>query len=349
MLKILVEETNSWNKYLPSISEEETDIYFKEEYVKLYENDETEAKSFVYKEDGKIFLFPYLKRRIATKILSERYYDLESQYGYGGPICNTDDKNFQHLAIKEFFNFCFNKNIVCGFFRFHPLLENHSTFSETKGISFDRNTVVIDLELSEEEFWNNQIHSKHRNEIRKAEKSGLEFIVDKDFEYLNDFISLYKKRMSNLGASSYYFFDERYYSNIKLNLKQNGFLGIVKLEEEIISAAIFFKYCIYGHYHLSASNENYLKYYPNQFLIYKTALHLKEIGIKKFHLGGGRTTDTNDSLFKFKNRFSKSLCDFYIGKFTFNKDIYNKLITDWEEKYPSKVLEYNDYFTRYML
>jgi len=349
MLKILVEETNSWNKYLPSISEEETDIYFTEEYVKLYENDESNALCFVCKRNEKVFLFPYLKRKITTEILLKQYFDLESQYGYGGPICNTDDKEFKSLAIKEFFNFCFNENIVCGFFRFHPLLKNQNMFDENRDILFDRNTVVIDLGLSEEEFWNNQIHPKHRNEIRKAEKSGLAFIIDNDLEYLNDFISLYNKRMSSLGASSYYFFDERYYSDILFNLKQSSFLGIVKLNDEIISAAIFFKYGIYGHYHLSASDENNLKYYPNQYLIYKTALYFKEIGVKKFHLGGGRTAAVDDSLYKFKSRFSKNHGDFYLGKFTFNKNIYDKLIKEWEGKYPSKVLEYKDYFTRYRL
>jgi hypothetical protein len=348
-MNITIEETNSWNKYLLLLNKEETDIYFTEEYVKLYESNEAEAKCFVYKVGQKVFLFPYLKRRIITKILSEQYYDLESQYGYGGPISNTDDKNFQHLAIKEFYNFCVNENIVCGFFRFHPLLKNHNIFNGLGNIYFDRKTVIIDLTLSLDEIWNSQIHQKHRNEIRKAEKSGIEFIIDRDFVNLNSFITLYNKRMSKLGAASYYFFDESYYYNIKLNLRQNSFLGIAKLNEEIISAAIFLNFGIYGHYHLSASNENYLKYYPNQFLIYNTALYFKEIGVKKFHLGGGRTTDTNDSLLKFKNRFSKSLCDFYIGKFTFNKDIYDILIKDWEEKYPSKVLEYKDYFTRYRL
>ena len=118
-MNITIEETIFWNKYLFLLSEGQTDLYFTEEYVKLYENDETCAKSFVYKENGKLFLFPYLKRKITSGILSNQYFDLESQYGYGGPICNTDNKDFHNLAIKEFINFCCNENIVCGFFRFH--------------------------------------------------------------------------------------------------------------------------------------------------------------------------------------------------------------------------------------
>lgn len=345
----MVEETNSWNRYLALLPTEETDIYFTEEYVRLYENAEAKAKSFVYREDERIFLFPFLKRAITAEILSQQYYDIESQYGYGGPITNTKDVVFLRKATVQFVNYCANENIVCGFFRFHPLLKNQNVFADIENISFDRNTVMMNLELSAEEIWNNQIHPKHRNEIRKAVKSKLEYVVDEKIENIKEFISLYNNGMARLGAASYYFFDETYYRDIKLHLKQNSFLGIVKFQQDIISAAIFFKHGIYGHYHLSASDENYLKYYPNQFLIYQTALYLKEIGVKKFHLGGGRTTDPNDSLFKFKSRFSKNLYDFFIGKIIFNKDIYDKLITGWEEKNPLKALKYKSYFTKYRL
>ncbi len=216
-----IKEADYWNDYLCQIPEGKQDIYFTEEYLKLYENESSKVKCFIYQEEDKLFLFPYLKREIICETLPQQYFDIESQYGYGGPICNSKDIIFLKKATDELIDSCAKQNIVCGFIRFHPVLNNHLFIVGNENIYFDRKTVVIDLELTINEIWENQIHSKHRNEIRKAEKNGLEFIVDKDFKYLPEFILLYNKRMEKLSADSYYYFDKGYYNKIKTDQNIN--------------------------------------------------------------------------------------------------------------------------------
>ena len=95
------------------------------------------------------------------------------------------------------------------------------------------------------------------------------------------------------------YFDDRYYKDFVKN-NPNSFLGVVLLDNKVISAAIFMYDGIYGHYHLSGSDKQYLNYSPNNFMLYRSALELKKRGVELFHLGGGTTSDQDDSLFAFK-------------------------------------------------
>ena len=317
--------TKSWNNYLVNFPVEKKDIYFTEEYVKLYENEKDTAECFVYIEGDKTFLFPYLKRQI--NLCNGKYYDFETQYGYGGPVSNVEDKKFitrSLLAMEQDF---LENNIVCGFVRFHPLLDNYKLFnSDFIKIINERKTVCVDLRQSLDHIWNDQIHSKHRNAIRKAESNSLKFEADTKFKYLDDFMSLYEETMKSLDADDFYYFGKPYYHKLIENMDGNVFLGIVKKDNKIISSAIFFKYNIYGHYHLAGSDVNSLELCPNNYLIYSAMGYLKSQGVKSFHLGGGTTNSHDNGLYKFKKRFSDQEKDFYIGKCKINSNVYDELI-----------------------
>jgi len=47
--------------------------------------------------------------------------------------------------------------------------------------------------------------------------------------------------------------------------------------------------------------------------------------LNKFYLGGGRTNDDKDSLFRFKSTFSKNKLKFYISAEIFDIEKYNLL------------------------
>lgn len=328
--------TKNWNNYLKSFPPEMQDVYFTEEYVKLYENEKDTAECFVYLADKKVFLFPYLKRQI--NLLQGEYYDFETPYGYGGPLSNTDDNSFMEDALESMKEEFIAGNFVCGFIRFHPLLENQTQVANSGFINTinDRKTVYIDLKQSVDRIWEDQIHSKHRNAIRKAEVSSLKFEIDLSFKNLDKFIELYEGTMTALGADSFYYFDKSYYENLIHKLGDNAFLGVVKKDSQIISSAIFFRYGLYGHYHLAGSDVESLALCPNNYLIYSVMKYLREQGVKLFHLGGGTSSDSDNGLYKFKKRFSTNEKNFYIGKVVFDQDMYLKLCKDWQLLHPEK-------------
>jgi len=334
----------NWNALLQKFPDEIKDVYFQEEYMKLYEKEAEEAVCFVFEKNDKIFLFPFLRRQFEYQ--DNIYYDFETAYGYGGPIANVEDDEFFNQAMESFKNYCSEHNYIAGFVRFHPLINNQKILSKIGSVIFDRHTVAIDLSLSDEEIWMKEIHKQNRNLIKKGAKLGLEFIVDREFKNIDEFVKLYDLTMNKVGADSFYYFDKNYYILFKSYIK-NSFLGLVKFNGEIIAGAIFFYSEDYGHYHLSASNPKYLRMNPNNFMLFEASKELKVLGIKKFHLGGGYDAEEQNSLFQFKRKFSRSKYDFYIGKLIFNQMIYSEICEDWIKRNPQKQEKYKHYLLKY--
>lgn len=331
--------TEKWNKYLEKFKENQKDIYFSEEYVKLYESDHGKARCAVCQENNKIILMPYIRKEI------DGYFDFETAYGYGGPISNTDNQEWIDKALLEMEKLFERERYVCGFIRFHSLLNNVEICKNYMQVLFDRNTVAINTEESEKEIWLKQITSKNRNMIRKAEKNGLEYKAEFDFASLAKFIELYNATMTRLEAEDFYFFDDKYYQTFIDKFKGKAFLGTVKKDGELVCAALFMFSKNFGHYHLEGSNHDYSKLAANNLLLWKTACEFHKLGIKEFHLGGGYNSNPENTLLKFKKSFSSNIKDFYIGKWIFNQRKYDELKNTWMEKNPNKV----DKFGKFLL
>ena len=336
--------TTEWNCFLDRISEEFQDLYYREEYIKLYETESEKACCFVFEDSGDVFLFPFLKRTFDYQ--GKECYDFETAYGYGGYIANNHSESFLEAAYTAFAELAKKENFICGFVRFHPVLNNIQGFDKIGQVYNDRKTIAIDLSAGIDNAWMNEIHKKNRNVIKKGEKEGIEFVLDYNFENLESFVKIYDSTMDKLSADSFYYFKHDYYEQLRDTLK-NRFLGLVKYEEKIIAAAIFFFQKPYGHYHLAGSDKNYLNLSPNNFLLWNAAVELEKNGVKRFHLGGGTDGTKDNSLFLFKKKFSKQEYQFSIGKTIFNPELYNQICMDWERNNPQKVEQYKRILLKY--
>lgn len=333
---MIIELTQSWNKYLEKFEDAQKDIYYFEEYVKLYEKKESVAACVVCMENDMILLMPFIRNKIGE------YYDFETAYGYGGPIANTHNVLWISQAIEEVKAFLKKKNYICGFIRFHTLLNNALICQSHFNVLFDRSTVAIDTSKSEEQIWMEQISSKNRNMIRKAEKNGLVYKAEYDFASLDEFIQLYDATMMRLDAQDFYYFNQKYYKDFVDKFANQAFLGTVRKDGKLICAALFMYSKNYGHYHLEGSDYAYSSLGANNLLLWKTSLELSKLGIKQFHLGGGYDCEPDNSLLKFKKAFSRNLKEFYIGKMILNKDVYNALKGEWAKNNPQKVKQYGN-------
>lgn len=337
--------SDKWNQYLDAFNTQDKDLYFTEEYVKLYENPSEKGVCCIAKDGDKIMLFPFLER--AFSFSGNIFHDFETAYGYSGPLWNSADNTFKETALRLMAEEMKQQGYVAGFVRFHPLLQNQEKFDCIGRLLAERKTVAINLDQTMDEVWSNEIHSKNRNVIRKAEKAGCHFIVDDQFKHLSDFIRLYDSTMDKLSADGFYYFDDNYYQQLVKGIP-NSFLGCVEdAEGRIISAAIFMYSGTFGHYHLSGSDKTQLSLSPNNFMLWAAAKELQKRGVKRFHLGGGTNSDEENSLFKFKCRFSKETCQFYIGKLVFNKELYDTICQDWEQKNPEKAEHYKHHLLKY--
>lgn len=326
MIEFIDAYSEKWDFYLSKFGEEKLDIYYTKEYCRLYETSISKAYLFVYKDENKIGLYPVMKTLIIGYKEVRDYYDIETPYGYGGPLVNTNKEEFIHKFEEEFMYFCVNNRIIAEFIRFHPVFKNEAIFKKNIDVMFNRNTILVELDKGIDRIWNEDISSKNRNMIRKAEKNNLKIEITKDYK---SFMNIYDKTMEKVHASLFYYFDEEYYKNI-IDIHDTSIFN-VKFNDEIIASSIFMKYNKHFHYHLSGSKKEYLKYAPNNFLLWEGIKYACEKKCDDFHLGGGTDNSLDNSLFKFKKSFSKNTNKFFIGKRVHNKQIYCYLIKSWQK------------------
>lgn len=343
---------NCWKELCNSAPD--CDVYFYPQYALVYElNNEGEAIALVYKRNKKDFiLYPFLKRKIDQAYLCEdlgnEYFDIVSPYGYVGYYrsseCSIDTNTFYN-AVKTF---CKKNYIVSEFVRFNPWMEtqkNCKTFMDT---SLLQQVVAINLLKSEDEIWKNY-SSKIRNRIRKNIKNGVIIEEDEPFAFIDDFCRLYYQTMNRNKASRYYYFDKEFYLNLKRFLNGHVKLHHAFIDRKIIGSLMIINSRKYSHAHLSCMDMNYSDLSPLTLLVHQIALQEKNEGRTHFILGGGRTSDTNDTLLRFKKRFSKTLYDFYIGSKIHNKKRYHNLCKkkiEYERK--QRGVKFNEmFFPRY--
>ena len=333
-----VDHRGDWHQYLQLIPPHFRDIYFQPEYLDLHRLDETsQALLFVYAREKSVWLYPFLLRPINFSSEATGCYDIESQYGYGGPLSNACDPDFIREANHVFADWCVRSQIVAEFVRFHPLIDNRYLLPTVESIR-DRETVSLDLErvkLGELPFG-----AKTNNMLRRAERSGLKCEVSANSGDFELFVRLYKETMSRLDAGSFYYFNDDYFKGLNALMQQQGFMVVAKSEEEIVAAAVFFRGANYLHYHLSATDASNRIPGVMNAVIYTAAIHEKGSLLTKLHLGGGRTSSTDDSLLKFKKTMGTDSHTFFFGKRIHNNVMYDTLRENWCRKYPHLIDKY---------
>ena len=138
--------------------------------------------------------------------------------------------------------------------------------------------------------------------------------------------------MSHLNASQMYYFNPEYFRTFQKELASSTDLLFVEKDDNPIAAALFLKGSKFYHYHLGGSLLEYRNDRPNNLLFHEASLRASYLGLEKLHLGGGRTTGEEDSLFKFKQTFSQSLSPFYIAHCIIQGTEYDTVCNDWMRK-----------------
>jgi len=343
------------NKFLElfhDLPSDQQDIYFRPGYYQLYESiNDGAAKFAVFTKDNNLALYPFLLNSINSLDfkLDQHYYDIQGCYGYNGILSSTKSEDFLNAFYHSFSQFCTRNNVIAEFTRFHPLLNNQAFSEKFMVVTEDRETVVVELKKEYSEIWESEYSSKNRNMIRKAAKKGynIEVLRNPTEENLNKFIEIYYFSMEKAEADQYYFFKKEYFTNIFAYLSGHAFLfNVVDNEREVVCSSIFFQYGDYFHYHLSGRNDK-ADNSVNNFLLDQAVIFAKSNRAKLFHLGGGRSSDKNDSLLKFKKNFSKKTLPFYIGKRIHNSSVYDEVVRQWAERYPERMNVYKNHLLKY--
>lgn len=304
------------------------DIYFEENYGKLYEETEKgKAEIFKYQDENGSISNQFIKREIPTKINNEVYYDIVTPYGYGGPVieeCNNKPELLKRYE-EEFAKYCEKNNIVSEFIRFHPIIKNALDFKEIYDVIYLRNTLGTDLEKYEDPY-SEEFSKSCRKNIRQCKNKGVTYQVNVAPKDISKFKEIYYSTMDRNNATDYYYFKDEYFNKILQYFPENIITVEAIYEGKTIAMGLYFIYNKVLHIHLSGTLSEYLHLSPAYMLRYGATMWAKENGFKLIHHGGGRSNSETDSLYLFKKNFAKNTeFDFYIGKKIWNQGIYNTL------------------------
>ena len=317
---ISIDNHSIWDDIVKSFAK--YDVYYLSGYVMAFMiHGDGVPQLLYYEAEGIRAIYVYMKRE--TDI--EGYYDSVTPYGYGGVLFEGDTSEENLCTFwKAYISKMKDENIVDNFVRYHPVLANAVPMKSISNVIDLGKTVAFDLN-SPDVIWNNII-SKNRNMIRKAEKNGIEIRHGKDLELFKDFKRIYNATMEKDHAEEYYFFGDAFYESIHNDLNDNYEMFYAVLNGEIIAMSIMLFANDQMHYHLSGSMMEFRNLAPSNLLLYKAALWGFEQGFKTFHLGGG-VGSGEDNLYKFKAAFNRnSDFQFSIGKEIFDIQKYDELV-----------------------
>jgi hypothetical protein len=298
------------------------DIYYLSGYVKAFHiHGDGDPYLLYYEGEDLRAIYAYMLRPTAIAGV----FDTISPYGYGGVLFEGDTCEAKLNAFwQEYLDTMAKENVVDNFVRYHPVLKNAVLIKPISNVMDLGKTIAMDL-ASPELIWEN-IHSKNRNMIRKAEKNGIVIEHGQGMELFDKFIEIYNATMDKDHADEYYYFKRPFYESIHNDLRDNYEMFYAKLGEKIVAMSIMIFANGRLNYHLSGSDIEYRNLAPSNLLLYKAALWGCEHGMKTFHLGGG-VGSGEDGLYKFKAAFNKvSDCNFSIGKQIFDQEKYDELV-----------------------
>ncbi|MCP1154194.1 GNAT family N-acetyltransferase [Peribacillus frigoritolerans] len=328
---ITIDEIEKWGNIVKSFKD--FDVYYHSGYTRAFKIHGDGEPTLIYYEDQDIKAINVVMKRdismdsrFTGKIPPNTYYDITTPYGYGGfliegKVTEESLKSLDH----EYSSICKNEGIISEFVRFHPVLNNSENVNDIYDIYRLGKTITMNL-YSQDQVWSN-ITSKNRNVIRKAKKSGVEIYWGRQPKLFDEFINLYNATMDKDNAKDYYYFKKEFYDSILHDLKYDSLMFYAVYEKKIIAMSMILYSNQQMHYHLSASDREYLHLAPTNLLLYEAACWGCENGFKTFHLGGGLGSK-EDSLYKFKKAFNRNSDSiFSIGKKVFDQEKYDELVT----------------------
>ena len=309
-------DRNAWKAM--ALQANVNDVYFSPEYIKVNESIlGGESECYIYEDDNVIAYYTYIKRPIEGSNL----FDIVTPYGFGGFVINNRD-----AAIpfdNAFRTYCIESGIVSEFVRFHPFYDNHLHL-DPESLQTRFHQTVVQVDYTRPNFQLDQTVNKEvRKKIRKAQNNHLRVVEDIEHQHYKDFIGLYHQTMGSKQAAQFYYFDETFFADLRAYLADQSLLFVAEYNGRVIGGLLILFGDNYAYNFLSCSDPQYLNLGTNDLLQYSALEWAYNNGKKKYLLGGGLKGE--DSLFKYKARFSPERKDFYIGRRIHLPEAYDNL------------------------
>ena len=193
---------------------------------------------------------------------------------------------------------------------------------------------VINLTCSEDELWKN-IHSKHRNSIRRAEKGGI-YVKKGGAELISDYHILDEATWRRSKRKSY---GIDFFKKLSSGMGKNIIFYIAYKDEIPQAGACFFVNQVMSYYMYGASCDSPEPGATN-FLHWEAIKNLKKEGVQRYSFVGCRIGEDENSKYhtiqRFKERFGGELIQGYMFKDILIPWKYNLFVNLYKLKHKDK-------------
>jgi len=229
---------------------------------------------------------------------------------WGGPLVKGDNQEIYDRLLNELNQIAVQKSIYTQFRNFFDLNSFRDNYNKHDWLFEEHLNIIVDLSKSEELLWK-EVHSKRRNEIRRAEKEGTSFKVLEDMSELNSCYDILKEvyDRARLPLPDNKFFETAYEI-----LAPDNFKIFMAINQKKIIGTMFvlcFKDIMYDWY--AGSYKTYYKKYPNDLIPWKTFLWGKDNGFSKFDFGGAGKPGVPYGVRDYKKKFGGDFVNY--GRF----------------------------------
>lgn len=303
-----VKDRNAWLTILAKIGPSASDPHFSPWYLEAERLLGGTPLLATYQYEHYFIIKPFVLRDV---VIGGQTFgrDITNPYGYGGPVSNHGSRLHEWFD-QEFTEWCQRMNVICEHCALNSMhvVHQRSLLRTTKGINLRERKEVVWMDLKNKGWANTEAAVKgvgYRDTriagVKAAQRSGITVRRGESPQDIDVFINFYGAAMERKNAPSRWRFPKEYLW--ALGEACGVFLAEVP-ESGVASAALVMTGGDCAYYHMAASAPDYPKSGANDLLVHEIALWARTYGVKRFHLGGGVTSDPNDSVMFFKSGFS---------------------------------------------
>ncbi|MDD2540598.1 MAG: FemAB family PEP-CTERM system-associated protein [Desulfuromonadaceae bacterium] len=208
-------------------------------------------------------------------------------FNYGGLLVSDDSAAAMLLNA--------SRKMLSGTGVGHIELRHTKMCAEVKATKQNKVTMLLDLKRSEEEQWSG-LDAKVRNQVRKAEKSGLKTVVGGS-DLLDGFYEVFCRNMRDLGTPVY---GRNFFSNVLEEFPDTTRILSVTQDGKTIASALLTWYKDTLEVPWASSNRDFRSLCPNNLLYWEAIRFAIGMGARTFDFG--RSTP-DEGTYKFKKQW----------------------------------------------
>ena len=261
---------------------------------------------------------------------------------YTGPIltgkCDVLRKSFRERRAA----WANREGIVTEFAHLDPWSGGRELLGQ--GCLYNREIVWVDLTLSPEQIFSEHFSSSCRQNVRRAEREGVEIFARSDDDHIREFFRIYTGTMQRNHALERYAFSFEYFKAFRDELGDNARFMFASHQGTLIAAWLYIFDDENVYHHMGSADADWNRLRPANLMVWEAIKWAHAAGKERMILGGGYVPD--DGIFRFKSTFSRLTQSFYTYRHIHMPDQYAMLEQSFRERCKLKDQDAN-YFPIY--